>query len=152
METDMYKLLKTQQLSNDHVCYFLYQILRGLKYIHSANVLHRDLKPSNLLLNTTCDLKVRWCQKYSLPYYTDISLLCPEVPGNPWDVIFPDEKGGEKYNISGIPGNRGTNVLVYFPRSNEITVMLHFTRENARKIDPKFKGQRNTSKFSGRHE
>jgi len=58
METDMYKLLKTQRLSNDHVCYFLYQILRGLKYIHSANVLHRDLKPSNLLLNTTCDLKI----------------------------------------------------------------------------------------------
>ena len=73
METDLYKLLKTQRLSNDHICYFLYQILRGLKYIHSANVsarraarlsaplqvLHRDLKPSNLLLNTTCDLKVR---------------------------------------------------------------------------------------------
>ncbi|MGH0179870.1 UNVERIFIED_CONTAM: hypothetical protein FKN15_013985 [Acipenser sinensis] len=34
------------------------KILRGLKYIHSANVLHRDLKPSNLLLNTTCDLKI----------------------------------------------------------------------------------------------
>lgn len=58
METDLYKLLKSQRLSNDHICYFLYQILRGLKYIHSANVLHRDLKPSNLLLNTTCDLKV----------------------------------------------------------------------------------------------
>uniref|UniRef100_A0A5S6QIH1 Mitogen-activated protein kinase n=1 Tax=Trichuris muris TaxID=70415 RepID=A0A5S6QIH1_TRIMR len=58
METDLYKLLKTQNLSNDHLCYFLYQILRGLKYIHSANVLHRDLKPSNLLLNTTCDLKI----------------------------------------------------------------------------------------------
>uniref|UniRef100_A0A8C6KI62 Mitogen-activated protein kinase n=1 Tax=Nothobranchius furzeri TaxID=105023 RepID=A0A8C6KI62_NOTFU len=58
METDLYKLLKTQKLSNDHVCYFLYQMLRGLKYIHSANVLHRDLKPSNLLINTTCDLKI----------------------------------------------------------------------------------------------
>nr|WEL12728.1 mitogen-activated protein kinase 1/3 [Halisarca dujardinii] len=58
METDLYKLLKNQHLSNDHVCYFTYQILRGLKYIHSANVLHRDLKPSNLLLNTTCDLKI----------------------------------------------------------------------------------------------
>jgi mitogen-activated protein kinase 1/3 len=32
--------------------------LRGLKYIHSANVLHRDLKPSNLLLNANCDLKI----------------------------------------------------------------------------------------------
>lgn len=38
--------------------YFLYQILRGLKYIHTASVLHRDLKPSNLLLNANCDLKI----------------------------------------------------------------------------------------------
>ena len=40
--------------------------------------------------------------------------VCPEVHGNPGDVIFPDDEGGGKYNISGIPGNRGTNVLVYF--------------------------------------
>ena len=38
--------------------YFLYQLLRGLKYIHSSNILHRDLKPSNLLLNANCDLKI----------------------------------------------------------------------------------------------
>ncbi|XP_076900667.1 mitogen-activated protein kinase 3-like [Bidens hawaiensis] len=38
--------------------YFLYQLLRGLEYIHSAKVIHRDLKPSNLLLNTNCDLKI----------------------------------------------------------------------------------------------
>ncbi|XP_052879357.1 mitogen-activated protein kinase homolog MMK2-like isoform X2 [Gossypium arboreum] len=42
----------------DHENYFLYQVLRGLKYVHSANVLHRDLKPSNLLLNANCDLKI----------------------------------------------------------------------------------------------
>ena len=58
METDLHKLLRSQKLSSDHICYFLYQILRGLKYIHSANVLHRDLKPSNILLNSNCDLKV----------------------------------------------------------------------------------------------
>ena len=58
METDLCKLFKSQPLSSDHICYFLYQILWGLKCIHSANVLHRDLKPANLLFNTTCDLKV----------------------------------------------------------------------------------------------
>ena len=36
----------------------MYQLLRGLKYVHSAKVLHRDLKPSNLLLNANCDLKI----------------------------------------------------------------------------------------------
>ena len=55
--------------------------------------------------------------------------VCPEVPGNPWDVIFPDAKGIGKYDISGIPENQGTSILVYFLRNNEISVMLHFTRE-----------------------
>lgn len=58
METDLHHVIRAQQLSEEHICYFLYQILRGLKYIHSANVLHRDLKPSNLLINGNCDLKI----------------------------------------------------------------------------------------------
>ena len=59
METDLYRIIYSKQsLSIDHVKYFTYQILRALKYIHSANVLHRDLKPSNLLVNSNCDLKI----------------------------------------------------------------------------------------------
>ncbi|KAG2382799.1 hypothetical protein C9374_004766 [Naegleria lovaniensis] len=59
METDLRQIIKSdQKLSEEHVQYFVYQILRALKYMHSANVLHRDLKPQNLLLNSNCELKV----------------------------------------------------------------------------------------------
>jgi tRNA A-37 threonylcarbamoyl transferase component Bud32 len=59
METDLHRIIYSKQkLSTDHVQYFIYQVLRGLKYIHSCKVLHRDLKPSNLLVNSNCDLKI----------------------------------------------------------------------------------------------
>ncbi|KAF8712946.1 hypothetical protein HU200_028732 [Digitaria exilis] len=59
MDTDLHHLLRSNQpLTADHCQYFVYQLLRGLKYVHSANVLHRDLRPSNLLLNAKCDLKI----------------------------------------------------------------------------------------------
>lgn len=59
METDLHRIIYSKQkLSIDHVQYFIYQVLKGLKYIHSCKVLHRDLKPSNLLVNSNCDLKI----------------------------------------------------------------------------------------------
>ncbi|KAG6742352.1 hypothetical protein POTOM_053223 [Populus tomentosa] len=54
MDTDLHQIIRSNQVLSEEHC----QILRGLKYIHSANVLHRDLKPSNLLLNANCDLKI----------------------------------------------------------------------------------------------
>merc|ERR1719189_3109296 len=59
METDLASTLRSSQvLSDDHCQFFLYQILRGMKYVHSAYVIHRDLKPRNLLVNSNCDLKI----------------------------------------------------------------------------------------------
>jgi cyclin-dependent kinase len=36
----------------------LYQLIRGVAYIHHRHVLHRDLKPQNLLINREGDLKL----------------------------------------------------------------------------------------------
>jgi len=59
METDLHRIIYSKQpLSDEHAQFFLWQVLRALKYIHSAGVLHRDIKPSNLLINSTCDLKI----------------------------------------------------------------------------------------------
>lgn len=51
LHADLHQLIQQQQLTQEHARLFTYQLLRGLKYIHSANVLHRDLKPMNLLVN-----------------------------------------------------------------------------------------------------
>uniref|UniRef100_A0A8C2ATG5 mitogen-activated protein kinase n=1 Tax=Cyprinus carpio TaxID=7962 RepID=A0A8C2ATG5_CYPCA len=49
MGADLNNIVKCQKLTDDHVQFLIYQILRGLK----------DLKPSNLAVNEDCELKVR---------------------------------------------------------------------------------------------
>nr|PIS51110.1 mitogen-activated protein kinase MKC1 [[Candida] auris] len=59
MECDMHQIIRSgQPLTDSHYQSFIYQVLCGLKYIHSADVLHRDLKPGNLLVNADCELKI----------------------------------------------------------------------------------------------
>ena len=59
VETDLQKLIHSDQpFTNDHVQYFLYQLLCGVRYIHSAHIIHRDLKPANVLVNSDCSLKI----------------------------------------------------------------------------------------------
>lgn len=59
MATDLHKTVYSDNdLSDQHVKYFMWQLLVGLKYVHSAHVIHRDLKPANILLEENCDLKI----------------------------------------------------------------------------------------------
>ncbi|CAL4966476.1 unnamed protein product [Urochloa decumbens] len=59
MESDLHQVIKANDdLTPEHHQFFLYQLLRALKYIHAANVFHRDLKPKNILANSDCKLKI----------------------------------------------------------------------------------------------
>eukprot|EP01022_Parablepharisma_sp_SALTPOND_P031620 TRINITY_DN809_c1_g1_i1.p1 TRINITY_DN809_c1_g1~~TRINITY_DN809_c1_g1_i1.p1 ORF type:complete len:351 (+),score=27.54 TRINITY_DN809_c1_g1_i1:2751-3803(+) len=58
METDLHAVIRANILEEIHKQYIVYQIMKCLKYMHSADLLHRDLKPSNVLLNSECHVKV----------------------------------------------------------------------------------------------
>ncbi|KAL7087232.1 hypothetical protein ACP275_13G054900 [Erythranthe tilingii] len=59
MESDLHQVIKANDdLTREHYQFFLYQLLRALKYIHTASVYHRDLKPKNILANANCKLKI----------------------------------------------------------------------------------------------
>lgn len=58
-DSDLKKLCKQDvTLSTLHINTLLYNLLVGLKYIHSAGIYHRDLKPANCFVNQDCTVKI----------------------------------------------------------------------------------------------
>jgi len=45
-------------LDHERMSYLLYQMLCGIKHLHSAGIIHRDLKPSNIVVRSDCTLKI----------------------------------------------------------------------------------------------
>jgi serine/threonine protein kinase len=56
-EADLRQFMKQGQgmtFGPQHVKTVLYNMLCGLNFLSSANVIHRDLKPANILINRFC--------------------------------------------------------------------------------------------------
>jgi len=52
-DSDLQQAVAARALESVHKPMITYQVLRALKYMHSANIMHRDVKPSNVLLRCT---------------------------------------------------------------------------------------------------
>ena len=59
LDSDLHRVLQSsQELSENHFRYFMYQLLCGIKYMHMNRIIHRDLKPGNLLISKDCRLRI----------------------------------------------------------------------------------------------
>lgn len=47
-----------QELKQEHIDFFMYQMTSAIKYLHACNLIHRDLKPENVLINNNCELRL----------------------------------------------------------------------------------------------
>ena len=59
ISSDLEKIIKSnKQYTIEQIKKIIYQILCGLKYIHSCSVLHRDIKPGNILIDSNENIKI----------------------------------------------------------------------------------------------
>jgi mitogen-activated protein kinase 15 len=60
MPTDLHVVIRSNLtlLTAVHMQFIIYQILKALKYIHSAGLVHRDIKPSNILIDDHANVKI----------------------------------------------------------------------------------------------
>ena len=58
MDSDLRTVIRAGVLQDVHKVYIIYQILKALLYLHTAEIVHRDLKPSNILIDSECSIKL----------------------------------------------------------------------------------------------
>lgn len=84
---------------------FMYQLLKGLAFCHSRNVLHRDLKPQNLLINRVSTGAVCPCEVQVLSVHLPLAALSVPRVSDQWEEMKAERlpKSGQQDRVSPAP-------------------------------------------------
>ena len=94
LERFMKILLKRKVLPETILCYFAFQILEALEYIHKCKIVHNDIKQGNIVVDANLDIKI-----------TDFSVSCTYANFNPDDCVEFPFMGTSKYICPEILGH-----------------------------------------------
>nr|CAB3445512.1 unnamed protein product [Digitaria exilis] len=121
MESDLHQVIKANDnLTPEHHRFFLYQLLRALKYIHAAHVFHRDLKPRNILANSDCKLKI-----------CDFGLARASFSDSPSSIFWTDYVATRWYRAPELCGSFFSSVSQSL--TSKLTVYNNILSDKARK-------------------
>ncbi len=58
IEANLSNVISSKILTKIHIKYIIYQLLKAIRYIHSADVIHRDLSSNNILIDRDSLIKI----------------------------------------------------------------------------------------------
>jgi serine/threonine protein kinase len=77
---DLNEYLNMRRMKEKSALHFLYQILQGLQYLHSNDIIHRDIKPQNILIDKNNVCKIA---DFGFARYKDQDKLLETMCGSP---------------------------------------------------------------------
>ncbi|NXE97871.1 CDKL2 protein, partial [Menura novaehollandiae] len=118
-------------LDYDRVRKYLFQIMRGIAFCHSHNIIHRDIKPENILVSQSgvvklCDFGFARPLAASGEVYTDyVATRWYRAP----ELLVGDSKYGKPVDVWAV-GSLITEMLTgepLFPGDSDIDQLFHIT-------------------------
>ncbi|NWW77860.1 CDKL2 protein, partial [Climacteris rufus] len=119
-------------LDYDRVRKYLFQIMRGIAFCHSHNIIHRDVKPENILVSQSgvvklCDFGFARPLAASGEAYTDyVATRWYRAP----ELLVGDSKYGRPVDVWAV-GSLITEMLTgepLFPGDSDIDQLFHITK------------------------